>query len=235
MTVWRLERQSSRTWKVIGEDTDGDGDVDSDDGGVDMNGDGDKTDTVCVDDTILVAGKAKVTDDQLTAWLSGFPESVTIVVILDSCYSGSFVPDLQEHHRQGRSSRCVRAPGGDHGAPADDVAYEKPITNGVLTQGILDALAIVPGSWWDWTDHDTSAADRAGNKDDITTTRELFAWAGPSSVTYIASDEDGDGAVWRGQRRAHLRLDGRRVTRRARCRHQHGSVPTTGSRPHQRG
>ncbi len=105
-----------------------------------MNGDGDKNDTFGVDDTIQVAGNGQVTDDQLTTWLSGFPESVTIVVILDSCYSGSFIPDLKRvKDKAGKPLRpghleVVAA------APADDVAWEKPISNGVLTQGILDAL-----------------------------------------------------------------------------------------------
>lgn len=181
--------------QVIGEDTNGDGKVDGADGGIDVNGDGDKNDTVYVDDTLLVAGKAKVTDDQLTTWLSGFPESVTINVILDSCYSGSFIPDLQ--HVTDKTGKPLR-PGHMEvicAAPADDAAWEKPVSNGVLTQSILDALTTIPGDWWDPFGHHTTAADWVGNEDDITTTRELFEFAAPGAVTYFVGDEDGDGLV----------------------------------------
>ena len=192
--VWRLNKTPPPKWRVAGTDSDGDGDVDGDDGGVDMNGDGDKNDTVGVDDTILVGGGVKVTDDQLTTWLSGFPESVTIVVILDSCYSGSFVPDLKNNLKD-KDGKPMR-PGHMEvitAAPADDVAYERPISNGVLTQAILDALTRLPDTIPGGPDHDTTYADFIGNEDDRTTTRELFAWAGPSATTYTNLNNDGDG------------------------------------------
>ena len=180
---------------VLGTDADGDGDVDGDDGGVDINNDGDKDDSFAVDDTLLVASGAKITDDQLVTWLSGFPESCTIVVILDSCFSGSFVPDLKRvKDKEGKPLRpghleAITA------STADGYAYEEPISNGVLTQAILNALAVVdadgaPGG------HTTSLADKlSGSPDDITTTAELFSFAGPQATTYHVGDEDGDGLI----------------------------------------
>ena len=177
----------------LGADTNGDNIVDGADGGVDINNDGDKDDSFAVDDTLIVAGGAKITDDQLVTWLSGFPESCTIVVILDSCFSGSFVPDLRRV--KDKDGKLLR-PGhleAVTGAAADSFAYEEPISNGVLTQGILNALAVVdadgtPGG------HTTSVADKAsGAPDDITTTAELFSFAGPQATTYHVGDEDGDG------------------------------------------
>ncbi len=193
--VWRLNASPPPEWIVAGKDTNGDGKVDKDDGGVDMNGDGDKNDSVGVDDVIYVANNTKVTDDQLTEWLSGFPESVTIVVILDSCYSGSFVPDLKNNLKD-KDGKPLR-PGHLEvitAAPADDVGYERPVSNGVLTQGILDALTCVSVSAPGDPVHDTTYADAIGNADDRTTTRELFTWACPSATTYTNLDNDGDGS-----------------------------------------
>ncbi len=193
VTVRKFNPGPPTTWgEVVGTDTNGDGIVDAADGGVDVNGDGDKDDTVYVDDTLLVAGRAKVSDDQLTTWLSGFPESCTIVVILDSCFSGSFIPDLQRvTDSAGKPLRpghleCIAA------APADDGAWEEPISNGVLTHAIVNALKPVdegPGPG----EHTTTVGDLAGNSDDITTTRELFAFAGPQATTFHLGDTDGDG------------------------------------------
>jgi len=191
--VWRPNPNPPPPWYVAGSDADGDGDVDGDDGGVDMNADGDTDDKVGIDDTLLVAGKAKVTDDQLTQWLSGFPESVTIVVILDSCYSGSFIPDLKNGLKD--STGKPLRPGHLEvvtAAPADDEAYEMPVSNGVLTQGILNALIKLPGLITGG--HATSLADYASpDTDDRTTTRELFRWAGANAATYMNYDNDGDG------------------------------------------
>ncbi len=190
--VWRPNASPPPAWRVAGIDTDGDGDVDGDDGGVDMNGDGDKDDTVAFDDVLLVAGKQKVSDDDLTSWLSGFPESVTIVVIIDACYSGSFIPDLRDNVRDA-DGKPLR-PGHLEviaAAPADEPAWEMPVSHGVLTKGILDGLTrmddLITGG------HDTSLADFLGDEDDRTTTRELFGWAGPSAVTYLNLDNDSDG------------------------------------------
>lgn len=186
--VWR---KIGATWVKCGEDLDGDGDVDKDDGGVDVNGDGDKDDKVGIDDTILVAGRTQISDDTLAQWLSGFPESVTIVVIIDACHSGSFTNDVQRvKDDKGKPLRpghleLIAA------AAWDEVAIEKGISNGVLTQGILDGLHRLPD--WLTGGHSTSIADFVGNNDDRTTTAELAEWCGPAAVTYLAKDDDGDG------------------------------------------
>ncbi|MDP2401359.1 MAG: hypothetical protein Q8M66_05210, partial [Actinomycetota bacterium] len=178
----------------LGKDTNGDGIVDAADGGVDINNDGDKDDSFAVDDTIQVAGNKPVTDDQLTTWLSGFPESCTIVVILDSCFSGSFVPDLKRvKDKDGKPLRPGHLEAVTASA-ADDFAYEEPISNGVLTQGILNALKPVDSGAG--TGHITTVADKAsGAPDDITTTHELFSFAGPQAVMFHIGDEDGDGLI----------------------------------------
>lgn len=178
----------------LGKDTNGDGIVDAADGGVDINNDGDKDDSFAVDDTIKVAGNKPVTDDQLTSWLSGFPESCTIVVILDSCFSGSFVPDLKRvKDKDGKPLRPGHLEAITASA-ADDFAYEEPISNGVLTQGILNALKPVDSGAG--TGHITTVADKAsGAPDDITTTHELFSFASPQAVMFHIGDEDGDGLL----------------------------------------
>ncbi|GAB4277537.1 MAG: hypothetical protein Kow0056_09080 [Coriobacteriia bacterium] len=203
VTVRRYDPGPPANWgTVIGTDTDGDGDVDQDDGGIDYNNDGDTNDTVYFDDTIELSdgsgGGRPVTDDQLVSWLSGFPESVTINVILDSCYSGSFIPDLS-HNLKDADGKDLR-PGHLEvitAAPADDEAWEKPISHGVLTMALLNALNKLPASVTG--DHATTVADYIGGgggggaSDDITTTRELFHFAGPQASAYFAGDEDGDG------------------------------------------
>lgn len=190
VSVRRLNPTPPPTWKEVGRDADGDGDVDGDDGGVDMNADGDKNDLVGVDDTILVNGEVEISDDTLAQWLSGFPESVTIVVILDCCHSGSFTNDLQ---RVTDSAGKPLRPGHLEMIAAcgwDETASEKPISNGVLTQAILDALTPLPPSVTGG--HTTSLADFLGNKDDRTTTAELARWACPSAVTFLNQNADGD-------------------------------------------
>ncbi len=178
-------------WRVAGSDITGDGDVDEYDGGVDMNGDGDKDDFVGIDDTIQVAGGVEISDDTMAQWLSGFPESVTIVVILDCCHAGSLTNDLQR--LTDKAGRPLR-PGHMEVVTAaawDETAAEEPISNGVLTQAIIDALTPLPPSIT--RGHTTSLADCIGNRDDRTTTAELAFWAGPSAVTFLNTDNDGDG------------------------------------------
>ncbi|MDZ4168480.1 MAG: Ig-like domain-containing protein [Coriobacteriia bacterium] len=191
VTVRRRNATPTPEWREAGSDSDGDGDVDGDDGGVDMNGDGDKNDFVGVDDTIQVAGGVEISDDTIAQWLSGFPESVTIVVILDCCHAGSFVNDMQ---RLTDSAGKPLRPGHMEVVAAaawDETAAEEPISNGVLTQAILDALTPLPPSTTGG--HTTSLADYLGNRDDRTTTAELAKWVGPSAVTYLNTDNDGDG------------------------------------------
>ncbi len=191
VSVRRLNPNPPPTWLVVGTDEDGDGDVDGDDGGVDMNADGDKDDMVGIDDSIMVGGGVEVSDDTVVQWLSGFPESVTIVVILDCCHSGSFTNDIQRI--TDKAGRPLRPGHAELIAAAawDDFALERGIDNGVLTQALIDGLTALPPDAPGG--HTTSAADLLGNEDDRTTTAELANWACPAVVTYMNADEDGDG------------------------------------------
>lgn len=68
-----------------------------------------------------------ITDDELTEWLSGFPECVSIVVILDCCWAGHFV-------------------GGSEDLQGIKDAKENP----VCKLGILMAAKDMAALEWDW-------------------------------------------------------------------------------------
>ncbi len=140
--------------------------------GDERDGDGDET---------LVVADGGITDDELTEWLAGFEECVSIVVILNCCYAGGFVDganDLQSLMTCNNSMAVLMATKDGQqpaystkGCTTDDHAF---------TQGLLDGLAKVGA---------TSKADAiTGNNDGITTAKELFDHAKPSTM-----DKDGDG------------------------------------------
>ncbi len=78
---------------VDGKDTDGDFIIDSSDGGVDLNDDGDKNDWVGIDEVLNLLGREKLYDDELQQMLQGL-QYRTMIVAMGQCFSGGFIDDL---------------------------------------------------------------------------------------------------------------------------------------------
>jgi len=95
-TRYIFERLTSSGWKEMGRDTDGDFDIDSDDGGVDWNLDGDKNDRVGFHEGINLWGDEILWDDEFADMLKPLHDKgVHIVVEMVQCYSGGFVSNLK--------------------------------------------------------------------------------------------------------------------------------------------
>ena len=95
-TRYVFERLVNGQWQEMGRDTDGDFIIDSADGGVDWNLDGDKNDQVGFHEGINLWGNEVLWDDELAAMLKPLQEKgIHIVVEMMQCFSGGFVNNLQ--------------------------------------------------------------------------------------------------------------------------------------------
>lgn len=83
---------------VDGEDTNGDFIIDSNDGGVDLNDDGDKNDWVGIDEVLYLFGEDKIYDDELRQLVQNIRCRVMITA-MGQCFSGGFVNDLLGQNR----------------------------------------------------------------------------------------------------------------------------------------
>jgi hypothetical protein len=90
-----LEKRNSTTgkWEEIGRDTNGDHVINATDGGADLNGDGDKNDTFCVDEDLSVVGP-KVYDDEFAQYINWTCKCKNTIIVLDCCFSGGFIKDI---------------------------------------------------------------------------------------------------------------------------------------------
>lgn len=192
ISVWR---KTAGVWELVGRDQDGDGDVDFEDGGVDLDGFGGK-DEFAFDDKLCAQREAgsdeppSITDDELAQWLTGFERSVTLVVVLDACFSGSFLNDLSNSRIKDNAGRPLQ-PGHLEVIAAsawNEKAGVAESGNGCLTAGLLKGLDKLgaPSS--------VSRADLNGNGDGITTAEEWFGCGGGPGKQYFDGDDDGDGA-----------------------------------------
>jgi len=103
--------------KMIGEDTQPPaGVIDSADGGADLNGDGDKDDTFCVNEDLCLHG-ADLYDDELADLIASLCKCRNTVVILDCCFSGGFIDDIK---RKKKDNIVIAT-----AAPEDRYAYAK--------------------------------------------------------------------------------------------------------------
>ena len=118
------------------------------------------------DNYVRVTNALRITDDLLKTKLSGFNESVTINVILDSCKSNTFtdgaddLPSITQKRNDGSDAGV-----GGHLAvvAAGDLAFGEAMTN-----RIVDGLQVGPGGF--------RKAD--ANQDGVITTKEASDYAG---------------------------------------------------------
>ncbi len=91
-------KKNNGGWDKIGEDTDGDGDIDKDDGGVDWNNDGDKDDEVGFHEGITLWGGEVLWDDEFADILKSIDEAgIHIFVEMMQCFSGGVAANIEEH------------------------------------------------------------------------------------------------------------------------------------------
>jgi hypothetical protein len=100
------------------------------------------------DNHILVADaiagtRDRITDDQLSTLLSGFKKSVTISVILDSCYSHSF-SDGADDLRSVTQVDGAAVPAGDHLALSAASSAASPTCGAGFTTRLADGLGKLP-------------------------------------------------------------------------------------------
>lgn len=82
-------------WQEVAADSNGDGVIDSSDGGIDLNGDGDTGDEVSFDEGINLLNDHVLTDDDLTDALQPLcPSGVDLYVEMAQCFGGGFQDDL---------------------------------------------------------------------------------------------------------------------------------------------
>jgi len=94
-----FERLQDGSWKQMGEDKDGDFDIDKDDGGVDWNLDGDTRDRIGFHEGINLWGRGKdsiLWDDEFAQALQELAdEGIHIVVEMVQCFGGGFIPNCE--------------------------------------------------------------------------------------------------------------------------------------------
>lgn len=103
-------------------------DIDKDDDGADLNGDGDTNDTFCIDEDMSLAGP-NVYDDDLAQYINWTCKCKNTVIVLDCCFSGGFVNDIT---RKNPSKPMVIVTS----APEDDYAYAR-VTRDKITGKIV--------------------------------------------------------------------------------------------------
>ncbi|MBX3228947.1 MAG: Ig-like domain repeat protein [Labilithrix sp.] len=90
------ERLDDGTWKPMGADVDGDFVIDTEDGGLDWDLDGDRDDMVGFHEGINLWGKEVLWDDELANLLGPLHDKgVHVMVEMVSCFSGGFVDNLR--------------------------------------------------------------------------------------------------------------------------------------------
>jgi len=89
---------SGEEWKEAGRDLNGDGIINQDDGGIDLNLDGQTTDLVNWDEHLSLAFQGEtITDDEWAKWQRELSDSslVNIYEMIDCCFSGGFLRDQE--------------------------------------------------------------------------------------------------------------------------------------------
>ena len=138
------------------------------------------------DNHIYLYDWVSVTDDQLSDLIDGFEPCVTITVIIDACYSGTFSDgdDDLDHAKDGGDEEeeydenhlCLMLSSeGKTPTRKEGETYTDKIIEGLKKQG------------------DTTAADK--NKDGVTTSKEMISYVNPKIVEKHTGDTDGDGLI----------------------------------------
>lgn len=136
------------------------------------------------DNHIFLYDWVSVTDDQLSDLISGFLPCVTITVIIDSCFSGTFsdgTDDLQSATDGGWDEEVY-----DKNHLALMLASEGKTTT--RKEGTTYTDKIIEGLK---KQDSTTTADK--NKDGITTSKEMKSYVNPKIVEEHTGDNDGDG------------------------------------------
>jgi hypothetical protein len=85
-------------WVEAGRDTNGDKIIDSKDGGLDLNGDGDKNDAFAWDEDLWMSQSGEsILDDEWASWQKALSEACldSIFELIDCCFSGGFIKDME--------------------------------------------------------------------------------------------------------------------------------------------
>jgi len=132
-----------------------------------------------------------ITDDELRDLIDGFQDSVTITVILDFCYSGTFKDGKFDLPTAGPEALNGKPYGDDHLSviPASDgttPAPNDPAGRTTFTDKILDGIKI---------NESTGKPNADKNKDGILNSSELAKYASNKMNFVYWGDNDGDGLV----------------------------------------
>jgi parallel beta-helix repeat protein len=137
------------------------------------------------DNHIEVADGETISDDELTELISGFAYCVTITVIIDSCYSGTFTDGSADLPSAENGNTSDDKYGKTHLAVMTASKAKTPTrsaTQKSFTDEILDGLK---------KNGTTTKADK--NNDKITTSKELFLYANKKMSDLYWGDNDFDG------------------------------------------
>lgn len=88
--------ESQGAWFYAGRDADGDSIIDSQDGGIDINGDGDTEDSFAWDEDLALSNdRRNILDDEWAAWQKKLSEACLdeIFELINCCFSGGFQKD----------------------------------------------------------------------------------------------------------------------------------------------
>ncbi|MCK4366245.1 MAG: caspase family protein, partial [Thermoplasmatales archaeon] len=141
------------------------------------------------DNYIISSDGLIITDDELSTMISGFAKCVTITIIIDACYSGTFTDGTADLPAATNGEPGEVKYGADHlavltsgkGTTPDP---NEPAKRKTFTDKIIEGLKKVG---------DTTEADK--DKDGNTTSEELAKYVRTGINKIYAGDEDGDGLV----------------------------------------
>ncbi len=141
------------------------------------------------DNYVTTSNGKIITDDELKVMISGFEKSVTITIIIDACYSGTFTDGTADLPHATNGELEEEEYGADHLAvltsgKGTTPAPNDPSNRKTFTDKILEGLA---------PNGTTTMADK--DNDGNTTSRELAVFTKIEMNSFCAGDEDGDGLV----------------------------------------
>ena len=128
-----------------------------------------------------------ITNKELTDLLSGFPRGVAFVVILDSCYSHTFIDGIEDLPTITDENGLTIDPNNLAVITASSESCPVVYDGWSFTMGLLDGLT--QRGW----PTDISNAD--GNEDCVVTAWELFTYANTLWQGEFCGDDDNDGEV----------------------------------------
>lgn len=138
------------------------------------------------DNSLRVDG-GRISDDELADMLSGFKESVTITVILNACYAGTFLDGTDD------LPSVTQKDAGGHDNPIGP-GHLEVLTSGIGTTPDGPGISPYVQKLLEGLTNDGTGKTKADkNKDNVTESKELHDQAGPATTLYLLEDNDGDG------------------------------------------